>query len=91
MIKIENDCVGCPQGCINCGRKHTPHWYCDRCDAEVDEGELYKVDGEQICEECLLDMYPKVTYDDVNDDYDDVWDRADYEYDRWKDKEYEDG
>ena len=90
MIKIENDCVGCPQGCINCGRKRVPHWYCDRCEAEVDEGELWKVDGEQICEECLKEMYPKVTDDDA-DDYDDVYDQADYYYDRLRDKEYEDG
>jgi len=71
MIRIENDCVGpCPQGCINCGRKHVAHWYCDVCDAEVDEGELWDVDGTQMCKDCLLEAFPKVEpKDDRGDDY----------------------
>lgn len=90
MIRNENDCVGCPQGCINCGRKSVPHWYCDRCEAEVDEWELWKYEGEELCEECLKEAVPKVDYTDhENDDYDDAFDRADYEYDRWRDMEEE--
>ena len=96
MIKFENECVGCPpnMGCLGgaCPYRSVPHWICDRCDAEVDDGELWNVDGEELCEECLKENFPRVTYDDHNDDgYEDVYDRADYEYDRWKDKEYEDG
>lgn len=47
MIVYENDCVGCPQGCIGCGQDRTPHYYCDVCGEETD--------GEDICEECARD------------------------------------
>jgi hypothetical protein len=40
---------------------------CDRCEAEVGDGELWKVDGEEICEDCLKEMFPRVTYDDYAD------------------------
>lgn len=52
MIKIEDDCVGCPQGCIRCGRKKVPHLYCDSCGEECDE--LYKVHHDQFCKDCTL-------------------------------------
>lgn len=52
MIEIENDCVGCPQGCIRCGRKKVPHFYCDYCGEECDD--LYDVRGDQFCKECTL-------------------------------------
>ncbi len=52
MRRYENDCVGCPQGCINCGRKSVLHLYCDRCEEEVET--LYTIDGnEELCEDCL--------------------------------------
>lgn len=63
MIKIENDCVGpCPQGCINCGRKHVPHYYCDACGEETDPDELHEnsVSGGHICIHCITDLYPKI-------------------------------
>ena len=61
MIRYENDCVGpCPQGCINCGRKHVPHFYCDTCGCEIDYDDIHE-DGEgHICMDCILDKYPKV-------------------------------
>lgn len=92
MIRIENDCVGCPQGCINCGRKSVLHWYCDRCEAEVDDGELWKYDGEELCMECLKEAVPRADEcaDSYESDYEeDAYDRADYEYDRWRDMEEE--
>ena len=59
MIRIENDCVGpCPQGCIDCGKKRTPHYYCDECGEEVEPEELYEYDdGRQRCAPCLLGNY----------------------------------
>ena len=66
MVKVEyeNDCVGCPQGCINCGRKHSRYVYliCDKCGDEVDA--LYKLDGEELCSSCVLDNLEVITEDD---------------------------
>lgn len=66
MVNIEysNDCVGCPQGCINCGRKHAKYVYlvCDECGEEF--GELYKHNGQELCEGCLLEEFERITEDD---------------------------
>lgn len=50
MMKIENDCVGCPIPCIDCGRKRTPHYYCDKCGSEET---LYRYDDKELCKDCL--------------------------------------
>lgn len=57
MVRYENDCVGCPQGCINCGRKRTPHYYCDKCGTEET---LYHTEDGDFCADCILDNLPKV-------------------------------
>ena len=58
MIKIENDCVGCPPeiGCFgsSCIYANMPHYYCDECG---DEAKLYKYDGLELCESCLLEKF----------------------------------
>lgn len=59
MINYENDCVSCDLPCVNCGLKHNPHLYCDGCGDEVEE--LYKVDCEELCEECLKNNFEKIT------------------------------
>lgn len=55
MIKSENECVGCPPelGCLgsSCPYVDVPHYYCDFCKAE---STLYRYNGYEICEECLL-------------------------------------
>ena len=45
----------------NCPNREVPHLYCDRCDADCEE--LYDVDGEELCEDCLLDSFYKITLD----------------------------
>lgn len=75
MLKYENDCVGCDLPCIDCGRKHKPHMYCDSCGEETDV--LYHMidsayDSQYICKECrdslfeviTLDNYPASYYED---------------------------
>jgi ribosomal protein L32 len=57
MIRYEDDCVGCPQGCINCGRRHMPHLYCDECGDEISADDMYKVDDKMLCRECVLYMF----------------------------------
>lgn len=60
MMEIENDCVGCPQGCINCGRKHSRYFYCDDCGDCVEPDKLYIYDGEELCESCLVERFKTV-------------------------------
>lgn len=53
---MQSECVGCPQGCINCGRKEkTPYLENFVCDVCGDDSErLYERDGQQICASCIL-------------------------------------
>ena len=59
MIKYENECVDCGLPCIDCGRKNVKHLYCDKCGDDVEE--LYNFLGEELCEECLLKTFEKIT------------------------------
>ena len=65
MIKYENECVGCPKemGCLGniCPYKNIKHLYCDKCKDDVEE--LYKCEGEELCEKCLLKTFEKITLD----------------------------
>jgi DNA-directed RNA polymerase subunit RPC12/RpoP len=61
MIRYEDDCVGCPQGCVHCGRDHSPHYYCDECGDEFSPDELYDVDDRMLCAECALDTFKKIS------------------------------
>jgi DNA-directed RNA polymerase subunit RPC12/RpoP len=61
--RYENDCVGCDTYCINCGRKETPHWYCDECGEEFELDELYETENGQLCAVCVLKMFEKVKVD----------------------------
>ena len=62
MVKYEDECVGCPpeMGCLgnSCRYKNVKHFYCDKCGEDVEE--LYKVDGEELCEECLKANFEKI-------------------------------
>ena len=60
MIRTENHCCDCAVPGYPCRGSACPltgvevH-YCDHCDEELDE--IYDVDGEELCEECLKDMF----------------------------------
>ena len=63
MIKYEDECCGCATEsypCLGsaCSNRNVPHFYCDKCGEDVEE--LYKVDGEELCKECLLNNFEKV-------------------------------
>ena len=64
MTRIENDCVGCVMGCIDCGRKHAVHYFCDKCDDDVEPDELYDTEAGELCKDCLLKMYESKFYGD---------------------------
>ena len=60
MVKYENECCSCATPaypCIGdlCSNRHVKHLYCDKCDDDVDE--LYDVDGEELCKDCLLEKF----------------------------------
>ena len=64
MIRIENECVGCPiELCIGdrCPYLNVPRFYCDDCD---DEAKLYWFDNEQLCLDCIAKRLERVEYDD---------------------------
>ena len=41
----------------HCSRRRVKVHYCDRCGEDLDA--IYAVDGEEICEECLKEMFLK--------------------------------
>lgn len=59
MITYECECVGCPTelGCMGnaCPNRNVKHLYCDKCGDDVEK--LYKYDGQEICEDCLLEEF----------------------------------
>jgi hypothetical protein len=61
MIQYENDCVDCGLPCLgdSCPYRNVPHLYCDECKCEADK--LREYEGEQLCEECLLEKFKEVS------------------------------
>lgn len=64
MKQIENQCVGCPseRGCLGdgCPNRNVEVYYCDQCGYEI-EDDVYEVDGEDLCEDCLKNTFKKVS------------------------------
>ena len=65
MKKIVDECVGCPKeiGCFGdtCPNKNVARFYCDVCG---EEEMLYCYDGEELCQDCLLERFDKVSGSD---------------------------
>ena len=60
MIVYENHCCDCAvpgYPCLgrSCPLVNVEVHYCDHCGEEIDK--IYDVDGEELCEECLKDMF----------------------------------
>lgn len=53
MRQYENFCVGCPQGCINCGRKNVLVMSCDKCGEDITP--LYDFMGLELCLDCIME------------------------------------
>ena len=63
MLKIEDRCCGCaapgyPCEGNSCPNKNVRVYYCDKCGEEITD-EVYEVDGEDLCEDCLKKMFLK--------------------------------
>lgn len=67
--EIQNDCVGCPQGCGNCGRDRDYRvYYCDNCgDNANEDNPLYVFEGQELCWDCYKDMLTQKICDDLDD------------------------
>ena len=64
MLKYENHCVDCAvpgYPCIGslCPHTNVPVYYCDNCEYEI-EDDVYEVDGEELCEDCLKERFKKI-------------------------------
>lgn len=64
MVRYENHCCDCATDgypCLGsaCSLVNVPVTYCDECDCEI-EGDIYEVDGKELCEECLKEMFRRV-------------------------------
>ncbi len=64
MTQIENRCCNCatpayPCRDNGCLLKRVRVTYCDRCDEEISPGNIYCVDGEDVCEDCLKEIFRK--------------------------------
>lgn len=63
MFRIEDRCCGCaapgyPCEGNSCPNKNVRVYYCDKCGEEITD-EVYEVDGEDLCEDCLKKMFLK--------------------------------
>ena len=73
MKRYENDCVGCATEsypCVGstCKYRNNPHWYCDNCGEEHEPTNLYLYDGNELCSECVLKNFKKVSNDTERED-----------------------
>jgi len=61
MIKYENQCVDCGLPCLGsrCSHRNVLVYYCDVCGDEIDIDDVYEVDDEDLCEDCLKEMFKK--------------------------------
>ena len=62
MVKIENQCCDCatpgyPCRGSACPLRHVEVYYCDKCGEELED--IYDVDGEELCEYCVLEMFKR--------------------------------
>lgn len=61
-IRYEDECCNCAVPGYPCTgeHKHVPHYDCDDCGEEFYPSELYHVDGQILCINCLVKQFEKV-------------------------------
>lgn len=60
MRDLENDCVGCPQGCGGCGRDKSYYlWTCDECGTTTTDyyDFHHESDGKDYCSDCYCKLF----------------------------------
>lgn len=80
MIKYEDKCVMCGMGCIDCGRRNQAVRVCDNCGSQE---QLYRIDGDELCVECLETRLEKAITENfacfIDDFYDEICNYYDIE------------
>ena len=75
MVRYENECIQCGKPCIGhaCRYYRVPHYYCDRCGAEISldyvaTGTIAGREYNMLCEDCyeLTAEYEEENEDDQN-------------------------
>ena len=68
MRTIKDECVGCSpgMGCLgsSCPNKNVKRYYCDKCGGDFESEELFVVDGEDVCVNCILKEYRTVAQEE---------------------------
>lgn len=64
MTKYEDECVGCTDlglHCMGncCPNRNVRRTYCDKCEEETDDSELYDMDYCEVCKDCLEKYFPE--------------------------------
>ena len=62
-VRYEDQCVDCGLPCMgeSCPNRNVPVYTCDDCGEEFYPEDLYEVDGDMLCEHCLLNRFPRVS------------------------------
>ena len=63
MVRIENHCCNCAVPGYPCRGSACPEtrvkvYYCDKCGEEIYD-DIYEVDDQDLCEECLKNIFRK--------------------------------
>ena len=68
MRTVNNECVDCGLPCIGdaCRYKNVIRYYCDKCKEEFNSDELYDVDGEMLCIDCLMKQFKTIAETEIN-------------------------
>lgn len=61
MVRIVNNCVGCPTCSPFCKKNREKVYFCDKCDDEADK--LYWFDGNMLCISCIEKRLEEVERD----------------------------
>lgn len=64
MTRYKDRCCGCATDTYPCMGSSCPNrnvkvTYCDKCGAELPDDEIYEVDGDDLCEDCLKERFLK--------------------------------
>lgn len=61
MRKKENHCVDCGLPCLGsrCPNQNFEVCYCDKCNEEIPNNQIYEVEYLELCEDCLKEIFLK--------------------------------